>query len=50
MGRSKRILFRQRAAGGCKAVGKAAEIPPGVACLKAIIGKDGGARYSARCC
>ena len=34
MGRSKRLIFRQRAAGWCKAVGKNAEIPPGVACLK----------------
>ena len=31
MGTSKRPLFRQRAAGWCKAVGKTAEIPPGVA-------------------
>ena len=34
MGISKRSLFRQRAAGWCKAVGKPDEIPPGVACLK----------------
>ena len=33
MGRSKRPDSRQRAAGGCKAVGKSAEIPPGVAFL-----------------
>ena len=30
-GTSKRTLFRQRAAGWCKAVGTSAEIPPGVA-------------------
>lgn len=34
MGRSKRPISRQRAAGGCKAAGKSAEIPPGVASLK----------------
>ena len=34
MGISKRFLFRQRAAGGCKAVGKRAEIPPGAAFMK----------------
>lgn len=34
MGRSKRPDSRQRAAGWCKAVGKSAEIPPGVAFLK----------------
>ena len=31
MGISRRSLFRQRAAGWCKVVGKPAEIPPGVA-------------------
>ena len=31
MGTSKRSIFRQRAAGRCKAVGEPAEIPPGVA-------------------
>ena len=34
MGTSKRPLSRQRAAGRCKAAGKTAEIPPGVAFLK----------------
>ena len=34
MGTSNRSLFRQRAAGWCKAVGKPDEIPPGVAFLK----------------
>lgn len=29
-----RVIFSQRAAVRCKAVGKAAEIPPGVALLK----------------
>ena len=50
MGRSKRLLFRQRAAGWCKAVGKTAEIPPGVACLKKAVGEDGVARNSERRC
>ena len=49
MGISKRFLFRQRAAGWCKAVGKTAEIPPGVALLKIAVERDGVARDSERC-
>ena len=45
MGRSKRFHFRQRAAGWCEAVGKAAEIPPGVVLLNTAVGRNGYARY-----
>ena len=39
MGRSKHLLFRQRAAGWCEAAGNDAQIPPGVAFLKISRGR-----------
>lgn len=43
------LISFQRAAGGCKAVGKHIEIPPGVASLKNAVGEDGFARNSEKC-
>ena len=49
-GKKYALIFRQRAAGRCKAVGKAAEIPPGVASLNTAVEEDGLARDSDRRC